>query len=204
MEILTAILENPFLWVPLATLVFALMMIYIIAFSQGREISFWPPKIGPKPTVALTKITDASIVKQQAAAFCHRKIKGKSEVLLVQTSGRRWTFPKGRIKDTSDPARVAEINALEEAGVAGPIDSVPFYRFKHWKQELKVNDGEEYLVDVFFLRVEKQITPIEEHRSPTWFSFSKAIKALSEKRTINYANEYASVIHAAERELQSR
>ena len=25
-----------------------IVLIYLIAFFQGREISFWPPKIGPK------------------------------------------------------------------------------------------------------------------------------------------------------------
>jgi len=31
-------------------IIFFIVLIYIIAFFQGREISFWPPKIGPKTT----------------------------------------------------------------------------------------------------------------------------------------------------------
>ncbi|NOT03894.1 MAG: hypothetical protein HOP27_04775 [Anaerolineales bacterium] len=30
-------------------LIFSIVLIYLIAFFQGREISFWPPKIGNKP-----------------------------------------------------------------------------------------------------------------------------------------------------------
>ena len=33
----------------LVILLFSLILMYAIAFAQGREISFWPPKIGPKP-----------------------------------------------------------------------------------------------------------------------------------------------------------
>ena len=30
-------------------LVTAIILVYLIAFFQGREISFWSPKVGPKP-----------------------------------------------------------------------------------------------------------------------------------------------------------
>jgi nucleoside phosphorylase len=38
------------LLVVLGGLILAIILIYIIAFAQGRPISFWPPKIGERPT----------------------------------------------------------------------------------------------------------------------------------------------------------
>lgn len=37
------------LQVALTGLVLAVALIYVVAFIQGREVSFWPPKIGIKP-----------------------------------------------------------------------------------------------------------------------------------------------------------
>jgi len=34
-----------------AILVSTVVLIYLTAFFQGREISFWPPKVGPKPII---------------------------------------------------------------------------------------------------------------------------------------------------------
>ena len=220
MEILAAVLGNPYLLgACLATLVAAICVV-LVAVLRGQEVSFWPPKIGPKaavsnsPTKVATdmspKLPDSHTrspdnqAKLQAAAFCYRKVDGKIEVLLVQTSGRRWTFPKGRIHSSADNWRVAETNALEEAGASGWIDRTPFCQYRHWKQELKVNEGDEWLVDIFFLHVDKQVNPIEKHRYPTWFSIPKANEALCADRRHEYGLECVAVLAKAGRLLESR
>jgi len=50
---------NIFLTV-LAFLLIIIVLIYLIAFIQGREISFWPPKIGIKPTTLSQNKTNIS------------------------------------------------------------------------------------------------------------------------------------------------
>jgi len=38
----------------LAILVLTIVIIYVVAFLQGRSISFWPPNIGSKPSKGIT------------------------------------------------------------------------------------------------------------------------------------------------------
>ncbi len=49
-EILKTLLKDPVVKVVLIMAFICLVLMYAIAFLQGREISFGPPKIGPKPT----------------------------------------------------------------------------------------------------------------------------------------------------------
>jgi ADP-ribose pyrophosphatase YjhB (NUDIX family) len=200
MEIFTVILGNPYILIPFCILVFLSVLLVGLAFYQGREISIWPPKIGPKPLAIKANIALNSI-NEQAAAVCYRKNKMKTEYLLVQTSGRRWTFPKGRIIGSEAHSMVAEKNALEEAGVVGAIQKSPFCTYRHWKQELKITQGQEYLVYAFLLEVSKQQEPIEEHRYPTWFTHQKAAEALAEKRTPEFALEFKKVLNRAEESI---
>ncbi len=39
-------------------LVVGFLLIYVIAFFQGREVTFWPPKIGEKPDKLLQQVSD--------------------------------------------------------------------------------------------------------------------------------------------------
>lgn len=43
----------------------AVTLIYVIAFFQGRDVSFWPPKIGHKPDKTNLKKTDASDIQEK-------------------------------------------------------------------------------------------------------------------------------------------
>lgn len=67
MEITKLLSNNPtiaiILTVTLCLVILVFSVVYIIAFVQGREISFWPPKIGQRPTKE-----NATELKSQAIA----------------------------------------------------------------------------------------------------------------------------------------
>lgn len=44
--------------VAFGTIVTSVVSIYLVAFLQGRDVSFWPPKIGPKSGIKDTSKTD--------------------------------------------------------------------------------------------------------------------------------------------------
>ena len=58
-------------------LVITIVLIYIIAFFQGREIHFWPPKIGSRP------IADSENEPQEKEIIAKEKISPSSETLEV-------------------------------------------------------------------------------------------------------------------------
>ena len=54
---------------------------------------------------------------EQVAAVCYRMRGADIELLLVQTRGGRWTFPKGSAEPGLTNAQAAALEAFEEAGV---------------------------------------------------------------------------------------
>ncbi|SDP43473.1 NUDIX domain-containing protein [Desulforhopalus singaporensis] len=142
-----------------------------------------------------TKEQENNSIVNQSAAFCYRK-NPELKVMLVRTSGRRWTFPKGTNVEGQSNYSTARINALEEAGVKGFIQKKPFSNYKHYKQELK-NDGKDCLNEIFFLKVDEVVACNEAHRKPTWFTFDEAEIALREGRDAFYAKEFSRVINEA-------
>jgi hypothetical protein len=44
------------LTIVLVVIAASVVLIYLVAFFQGREISLWPPKIGPKPATSAKKV----------------------------------------------------------------------------------------------------------------------------------------------------
>jgi len=51
---------------------------------------------------------------------------GKIEFLIVSTSRGKWVFPKGNLIKRLGPSRTAQLEAYEEAGIAGSISSSPY------------------------------------------------------------------------------
>lgn len=139
-----------------------------------------------------------------AAAVCYRVKDGNVEFLLNLTSGRRWTFPKGKVRPGEAHWSTAERNALEEAGAAGRIETHPIARYKHWKQELKVNSGSEWDVEAYLLEVERQQPPIEMHRDPSWFDPASAKIALREARFNPYADCITEIIDISTTHITTR
>jgi 8-oxo-dGTP pyrophosphatase MutT (NUDIX family) len=136
-----------------------------------------------------------AIERSVAAAVCFRRAQGGIEILIVRTSdGHRWTLPKGHIKRGEAPAKAAEREAEEEAGVRGAIDADPLihYLYPRWPTG-------EYLVSAYLLSViaDEDPAPLEEGREPRWLSPQEAISKLGQNRQSRYAAEHRKVIGAA-------
>lgn len=83
----------------------------------------------------------------QVAAVPYRVNDGRVSLLLVKTTGGRWTFPKG----DSEPWMRSDVDtakeeAEEEAGAAGHADPEPFTSYRWWKDGM-------LSIDAFLLRV---------------------------------------------------
>ncbi|MEM1330708.1 MAG: NUDIX hydrolase [Planctomycetota bacterium] len=69
----------------------------------------------------------------QAAAIPYRIIDGVIEVMIVTANSGGWTIPKGLIDPGRTAQQMAEIEALEEAGVIGKAESEPIGEFRYEK-----------------------------------------------------------------------
>ena len=68
----------------------------------------------------------AEPVGQQFGALPYRIVDGQLAVLLITSRGRgKWIFPKGCQMDGKTPWECAELEAYEEAGVVGEIETTP-------------------------------------------------------------------------------
>jgi len=136
------------------------------------------------------------------AAVCYRLLDGELEFLLVRTRNGHWTFPKGAVDQDITNADAAAREAYEEAGVKGWVEPLPFVSYLHCKPKQLRSRRRVVLVDAHLCEVKRLVTPLEQHRKPTWFSRSNAKRMLREMRTPEYADEVARVIdRAAERIL---
>lgn len=50
---------------------------------------------------------------------------GKFEVLIISTRRKNWSLPKGNLMKNIGPARTAQLEAYEEAGVDGTLHPSP-------------------------------------------------------------------------------
>ena len=133
----------------------------------------------------------------QVAAICYHRVNSSTEYLLVRTHSGRWTFPKGSVEPGEERWFAAQREAFEEAGVTGIIAHESLTTYLHSKR-LWEDKGHEIRVHAFLLEVKKTQTPEEQHRNPTWFSFSAAEDALVKGRPVKYAEEVRRVLHEAE------
>lgn len=133
----------------------------------------------------------------QVAAVCFRRIGRKIEFLLVRTSSGRWTFPKGRLEDALTLHQVAELEAREEAGAHGQIDSRPIGVYLHRKESLRGLISKEVNVVAFLLQVARTTPPTESYRVPRWFGPQEARERLSRGRSGHYLKSVECVLDAA-------
>jgi 8-oxo-dGTP pyrophosphatase MutT (NUDIX family) len=140
--------------------------------------------------------------RQQVAAVCYRMAKRGIEFLLVQTRGGRWIFPKGGVEPGLTYAQSAALEALEEAGVHGRIEEIPFARYLRRRADFEVSGGVDesgLAVGAYLCEVSRLETPHEANRHPTWFSAERAKQRLikDRDRTPELGVELARIIDRA-------
>jgi 8-oxo-dGTP pyrophosphatase MutT (NUDIX family) len=145
----------------------------------------------------------ASKSPKQVAAVCFRRTPAGVEFLLVNTDGRKWTFPKGMIEADLSHSQAAAREALEEAGAAGVIDRKHFHIYRHSKGVFWKNPGvREFAVKAFLLEVRRLRRPQESLRNPTWFRPDLAKHMLAKRRESKYSSELSKVIDKAVDRIQ--
>lgn len=139
----------------------------------------------------------------QVAAVCYRVRSKSIEFLLVQTSGGRWTFPKGSAEPGLTHAQAAALEAFEEAGVHGRMEEVAFARYVLRKQgEARNAAAVAVAVCAFLCEVSWLGPPQESGRNPSWFSPEKAKRRLREDRAPSDGAEFARVVDRAVARIQ--
>lgn len=48
-DVFELVSANPYLAIPVGIVGFVVLVLYVVGFTQGRSVSFWPPKLGKKP-----------------------------------------------------------------------------------------------------------------------------------------------------------
>jgi 8-oxo-dGTP pyrophosphatase MutT (NUDIX family) len=143
--------------------------------------------------------------RQQVAAVCYRIGKRGIEFLLVQTRSGRWIFPKGGVEPGLTPAQSAALEALEEAGVHGRMEALPFARYFRRKPEA-ASDARcaqpELAVAAHLCEVSRLEPPQESNRNPAWFSAERAKQRLMKDRAPEFGGELARVVDRALSRIQ--
>lgn len=120
--------------------------------------------------------------RRQAGALCWRQGAAGVEVLLITTRRTgRWTPPKGNLVDGKSPAETAAIEAWEEAGVIGAVESAPVGAYEYMK--FKGARWERLAVDLFPLEVEAMEGgfPEEGERRFRWAPLADAPSLVRER-----------------------
>jgi 8-oxo-dGTP pyrophosphatase MutT (NUDIX family) len=152
----------------------------------------------PKPR---GRICTREAMPVQVAAVCFRRQEGSTQFLLVRTSSGRWTFPKGRREEGLSHADVAALEAFEEGGVEGKVDSRPIGRYLHRKESLRGFGSKEVTVVAFLLEVKKSAPPAESHRTPRWFTAREAKRRLAHRRPDRYLRGMERVFDSAVQQI---
>ena len=148
--------------------------------EEDRELLRIRTILEPMSTWRAGQAEDAGVRvpgnRQQAAAIPFRVGNCGPEVLLVTSiSSGKWILPKGNVDPGNTPAQTAEIEAQEEAGVAGSVGSTPVAVYDYKKGTTQL------WVQVFPLRVEqvRDKWPESELRRRQWTSLDAAIRLVA-------------------------
>lgn len=125
---------------------------------------------------------------RQSGAVPYTVVKGQV-VFLIVTSRRtgRWIFPKGAPIEDFEPWQVAALEALEEAGVEGEVETQPIGSYRTMKT-LAIRRAV-IEVDMYPLRVTRQLDDWQEkkYRHRHWVILPEAQRLLSEPRLAELA-----------------
>ena len=119
---------------------------------------------------------------RQVAALPWRRSEAGVQVLLITSrETRRWVIPKGgRMTGKTDP-EAAAVEAMEEAGVQGRVETGALGVFRYQKV-FSAEDIRPYVVAVYPLRVLIQLGawPEAHQRERRWMSLEEAAGAVHE------------------------
>ena len=141
---------------------------------------------------------------EQVAAVCYRIRRGEVEFLLVQTRGKRWTFPKGGVEPGLTHAQAAALEAFEEAGVHGRMEEAAFTQY--FRRDLRARQStaravrmqeNETPVSAHLCEVLRLTPPQEPGRNRTWFSPEKTKRRLCEGRTRADSAQFVRLVDRA-------
>lgn len=125
---------------------------------------------------------DDTVIEMQCGALPVRRHDGKVEVLMVTSrETRRWVIPKGWPVKGLSHAESAALEALEEAGIEGKVDSKPLGSF-HYGKRFKNGSVQSCCVEVFRMevRTEHDTWPESGERSRKWIEAGAAANLVAE------------------------
>jgi 8-oxo-dGTP pyrophosphatase MutT (NUDIX family) len=108
---------------------------------------------------------------------------GSPELLLVTSRGTsRWIIPKGWPMEGLSDAEAAAREAYEEAGLMGEITETPVGSFTYEKVRKGMDTPSLLRVDVYLLRVDRQLAywPEASQRTLAWVSPDQAVSLVSD------------------------
>lgn len=107
---------------------------------------------------------------------------GEPEVLLITSRDTgRWVVPRGNTMPGKSPAESAAVEAFEEAGIRGPMETQAFGAYRYEKRRRR-GDLVPAEVHLFLLRVEEEASswPEQAERERQWFTPDAAAAAVHE------------------------
>jgi 8-oxo-dGTP pyrophosphatase MutT (NUDIX family) len=125
----------------------------------------------------------------QAGAIPYTLVKGIPVFLLITSRGTgRWIFPKGALIEGYKLWQVAALEALEEAGVEGDVETKPIGSYRSLKGSIRTAPIE---VQMFPLRVMRQLEdwPEKGRRHRHWVVLAEARRLLSDPQLVELAEK---------------
>ena len=153
-----------------------------------------------KATAALPRTAAAKKTTGiQYAALPYRVSEETVEILLITSlRTRRWIIPKGWPMDGREPSASAALEALEEAGVSGEIEKIPFGQYRYFK-EIKNGGSVPCKVHVFALKVtrERKTWAEKDGRERRWCTVAEAVATVQEPQLRLLIAKFAAQMAAA-------
>jgi 8-oxo-dGTP pyrophosphatase MutT (NUDIX family) len=152
----------------------------------------------------LTAVAATTPILHQAGVIPYRILDGKVQVLLLTSrDSGRWIIPKGNINGNATPAKAAEKEAYEEAGVKGTItSSIPLGIYTYSKI-VASGEARPAAVEVYLLRVKDRLKkwPEKGERKLSWVSTKEAVRLVEEpgmvpllRRLMEFEEDLASSV----------
>jgi 8-oxo-dGTP pyrophosphatase MutT (NUDIX family) len=124
----------------------------------------------------------AKVLGIQYAALPYRIVGRQVDILLITSrQTKRWVIPKGWPMEELRPEEAAALEAAEEAGILGEVESKPVGSYRYLKR-LKAERTTAVQAIVFPLLVEDQAEEWKEQgqREARWFRYRQAARQVAE------------------------